>query len=180
LWNNSVAMAKTVERDHIDSFLEEIQAELPPDLDLSVEAAVERIMGLSRRLKRMMEETLAERDLTWGEWKLLGVLLHQGEPYRASPGKLAEKLDLSSGAMTNRIDRLEEAGFIRRLPNPNDRRGVKVELTAAGEKVYRQSMAVQASKEALIASALNVREREQLNTLLRRVMIAFEAKERRD
>jgi DNA-binding MarR family transcriptional regulator len=173
-------MAKTVERDHVDAFLEQIRDELPPDLDLSVEAAVDRIMGLSRRIKRMMEETLAERDLTWGEWKLLGVLLHQGAPYRASPGKLAEDLDLSSGAMTNRIDRLEAAGLIRRLPDPKDRRGVQVELTAAGDKVYRQSTAAQARKEALIASALNEREREQLNALLRRVMIAFEARERGD
>jgi len=171
-------MAKSAERDHIDGFLESIRDELPADLDLSVEGAVERIMGLSRRVKRMMEETLAERHLTWGEWKLLGVLLHQGSPYRASPGKLAEHLDLSSGAMTNRIDRLEEAGLIRRLPDPNDRRGVQVELTDAGEKIYKQSTAAQARKEALIASALNEREREQLNALLRRVMLAFEAKER--
>jgi DNA-binding MarR family transcriptional regulator len=172
-------MAKAAERDHVDAFLEEIQGELPPELDLSVEAAVDRIMGLSRRLKRMLEETLAERDLTWGEWKLLGVLLYRGKPYRASPGKLAEHLELSSGAMTNRIDRLEEAGLIRRLPDPSDRRGVQVELTEAGEKVYKQSTAAQARKEALIASALNERERDQLNALLRRVMLAFEAKERR-
>ena len=172
-------MTRPAERDHVDAFLEEIQGDLP-DLDLSVEGAVDRIMGLSRRLKRMMEETLAERKLTWGEWKLLGVLLHQGAPHRASPGKLAEHLDLSSGAMTNRIDRLEEAGLIRRLPDPNDRRSVQVELTPAGEKVYRQSTTAQARKEALIASALNERERDQLNTLLRRVMLAFEAQERRD
>jgi|SRR5581483_7173096 len=171
-------MARAAGRDHVDTFLEEIQGELPPDVDLGVEAAVERIMGLGRRLKRMMEETLAERDLTWGEWKLLGVLLHKGPPYRASPGKLAEQLDLSSGAMTNRIDRLEEAGLIRRLPDPEDRRGVKVELTDAGAKVYKQSTAAQARKEALIVSALNARERDQLNALLRRVMLAFEAKER--
>ena len=52
------------ERDHIDKFIEEIKDELPPELDLGVEGAVERIMGLSRRLNKMMEETLAERDLT--------------------------------------------------------------------------------------------------------------------
>jgi DNA-binding MarR family transcriptional regulator len=171
-------MAKTVERDHVDAFLEEIRDELPPDLDLSVEAAVDRIMGLSRRIKRMMEETLADHDLTWGEWKLLGTLRHQGDPYRMSPGKLADHLDLSSGAMTNRLDRLEQAGFVRRLPDPRDRRGVQVELTETGGKVYREAAAAQGRKEALIVTALNERERDQLNTLLRRVMIAFEAKER--
>jgi DNA-binding MarR family transcriptional regulator len=162
------------ERDHIDRFIESIKDELPPDLDLGVEGAVERIMGLSRRLKKMMEETLEEHDLTWGEWKVLGILLHRGSPYRASPGHLAENLELSSGAMTNRLDRLEEAGLIKRLPDPSDRRGVQVELTPSGRKLYQVSTVTQAAKESLIASALNEREREQLNALLRRVMLAFE------
>lgn len=165
------------ERDHVDTFIDEIKDELPPDLDLGVEGAVERIMGLSRRIKRMMEETLAAYELTWGEWKVLGVLVHQGSPYRTSPGKLSEHLDLSSGAMTNRLDRLEEAGYIRRLPDPTDRRGVQVELTPAGKRLYRESTAAQGRKEALIASALSERERDQLNALLRRVMLVFEEQE---
>ena len=70
-------MAKTAEqRDHIDEFLESIRNELP-DIDLAVEGIVERIVGLSRRIKRMMEETLAEHELTWGEWKALGFLLRK-------------------------------------------------------------------------------------------------------
>jgi DNA-binding MarR family transcriptional regulator len=167
-------MARPIERHHIDTFIESIRDGLPPELDLTVEGAVERIMGLSRRLKRMMEETLAEHELTWGEWKVLGVLQHQGPPHRDSPGKLAEQVELSSGAMTNRLDRLEEAGLIRRLPDPSDRRGVQVELTEAGADAYRQATATQGAKEALVVAALNEREREQLNVLLRRLMIAFE------
>lgn len=169
-------MAKTLEGqlDHVDRFLASISKELPPDLDLTVEGIVDRISGLGKRLKRMMEETLAEHELTWGEWKVLGFLLHQGSPYRCSPGRLAEHLELSSGAMTNRLDQLEQAGLIRRLPDPSDRRGVQVELTRAGRKLYKQSTATAAAKEALVASALNAREQEQLNTLLRRLMIAFD------
>jgi DNA-binding MarR family transcriptional regulator len=169
-------MAKTVaeQQDHVDRFLESVRESLPPDLDLTVEGIVDRISGLGRRLKQMMEETLADHDLTWGEWKLLGLLLHQGEPYRLSPGKLAKDLELSSGAMTNRLDQLEQAGLIRRQPDPNDRRSVQVELTPAGEQAYRQPTETAAAKEALIASALNGREREQLNGYLRRLMIAFE------
>ena len=79
-----------------------------------------------------MEETLDEHGLSWGEWKVLGLLRHAGPPYRSSPGYLAERAELSSGAMTNRLDRLEAAGLIRRLPDPTDRRGVQVELTEAG------------------------------------------------
>ncbi len=169
-----MAKAEEEQVDHIDKFLSSIAKELPPDLDLTVEGIVDRISGLNRRLKRMMEETLAEHELTWGEWKVLGHLLHQGAPYRLSPGKLAEQLELSSGAMTNRLDQLEDAGLIRRLPDPKDRRGVQVELTPAGRKLYKQSTASGAAKEALIVSSLTAREREQLNTLLRRLMIGFE------
>jgi len=171
-------MAKSVERDHVDDFLESIREELP-DLDFEVEGIVDRIMGLSRRIKRMMEETCAEHDLTWGEWKVLGYLHRKAGPTRrASPGQLAEHLELSSGAMTNRLDRLEEAGLIERLRDPDDRRGVQVELTAPGREAYEQTTTAQAEKEALVASALSAREKKDLNALLRRMMITFEDFER--
>ena len=156
----------------MDRFLESIRESLP-ELDPAVEGIVERINGISRRIKRMMEETLSERSLTWGEWKVLG-MLHQSNGYRRSPGYLAVHAELSSGAMTNRLDRLEQAGLIRRLPDPNDRRGVQVELTDAGIKAYEDSTAAQGAKEALIASALNAKEKEQLNGLLRRLMLVAE------
>jgi DNA-binding MarR family transcriptional regulator len=171
-------VAKAVDRDHVDDFLESIREELP-DLDLEVEGIVDRIMGLSRRIKRMMEETCAEHGLTWGEWKVIGYLHRKGGPTRrASPGQLAEHLELSSGAMTNRLDRLEEAGLIERLRDPDDRRGVQVELTAAGRAAYEQTTTAQAEKEALVASGLGAREKKELNALLRRMMITFEDVER--
>ena len=167
-------MARTdqTQRDHIDSFLDSIREELP-ELDLTVEGIVDRINGLSRRIKRMMDETLDERSLTWGEWKVLGLLL-RSPGYRRSPGYLAVHAELSSGAMTNRLDNLEKAGLIRRLPDPNDRRGVHVELTDAGNKAYSESTAAQAAKEALIASALSAKEKDELNNLLRRLMLVAE------
>ena len=169
-----VTMARSTEaqRDHIDRFLDSIREELP-DLDLTVEGIVDRINGLSRRIKRMMDETLNERSLTWGEWKVLG-MLHQSNGYRRSPGYLAVHAELSSGAMTNRLDNLEKAGLIRRLPDPNDRRGVLVELTSAGAEAYSESTAAQAAKEALIASALTAKEKDELNNLLRRLMLVAE------
>ena len=171
-------MAKTEERDHVDDFLESIREELP-DLDFEVEGIVDRIMGLSRRIKRMMEETCAEHGLTWGEWKVLGYLHRKSGPTRrASPGQLAEHLELSSGAMTNRLDRLEEAGLVERLRDPDDRRGVQVELTVAGRQAYEQTTTAQAEKEVLVASALSAREKKDLNALLRRMMITFEDFER--
>jgi DNA-binding MarR family transcriptional regulator len=76
--------------------------------------------------------------------------------------------------MTNRLDRLEAAGLLRRLPDPDDRRGLKVELTDAGWRAWQDSTGAQAQKEALVASALNPAEKEELNGLLRTLMLEFE------
>jgi DNA-binding MarR family transcriptional regulator len=167
---------QTPERDHIDRFLDTIRERLPM-LDPEVEGIVDRIGGLQRRFKRAMDETLDEFDLDWSEYKLLGLLTREGEVYRSSPGKLARIMELSSGAMTNRLDRLELAGLVRRLPDPDDRRGILVELTPEGKRVYEDAIGVQGRKESLVASALTVPEKKQLNALLRRLMIEFERAE---
>lgn len=159
--------------DHVDRMLLVWKHELP-DLDLATEGIVERIQKLQRYLDRAMNETLADFKLDRGEWWLLGALRRSGPPYRQSPGKLAEDIGLSSGAMTNRLDRLEAAGLIRRLPDPDDRRALKVELTDAGWQAWQDSVGAQARKEALVASALDPEEKEMLNALLRRLMLEFE------
>lgn len=165
--------AEPTEQDHVDRFLDAVRRELP-EIDLAVEGIVDRLSGLNRRLKRMLDETLEDLDLSSGEWKVLTALRLAGPPYRRSPGKLAERAELSSAAMTNRLDRMEAAGFVRRLRDPEDRRGVHVELTDKGRLAWEQAAGAQAAKEALVASALTSREQEHLNTLLRRLMIAFE------
>ena len=169
-------MTETAEQDHIDRFLERIAPALP-DLDLEVEGIVDRISGLSKRLQRSMDETLAEFGLDTMEYKVLGALSQAGDPYRSTPGRLAKRMELSSGAMTNRLDRMEEAGLIRRLPDPGDRRGVVVELTEQGGTTYKSAVGVQAKKEALVAGALGKREKQQLNGLLRKMMVEFERAE---
>jgi len=161
--------------DHVDRFLDRLSPEL--ELDREVEGIVDRIGGLSRRIKRTSEQTIAEFGLAFGEWHVLGMLHNQGP--RLSPGALAKRLELSSGAMTNRLDRLETGGLVRRLPDPEDRRGLQVELTDEGRRIYRESVAAQAAKESVIASALSADEHVQLNALLRRLMIAFEQRESR-
>src|SRR4029079_1951281 len=97
------------------------------------------------------------------EYKLLSLLTREGEGYRSSPGKLARIMELSSGAMTNRLDRLEQAGLVRRLPDPDDRGGILVELTREGKRVYEDAVGAQGRKESLVASALSVPEKKQLN-----------------
>ncbi len=168
-------MARTTpreQRDHVDAFLETIADELP-GLDLEVEAIVDRILGLSRRLKRTMEETLHEFGLSYGEWQLLGSLRRRPR----SPGWLADHHDLSSGAMTNRLDRLETAGLVRRERDPNDRRALIVEITDEGRAVWESAVGTQAVKEQLVTSALSEAEKKRLNALLRRLMLEFERRE---
>jgi DNA-binding MarR family transcriptional regulator len=163
------------ERDHVDRWLEEIHEEMP-SLDLEVEGIVDRISGISKRLYRMLDDTVAEHGLTSGEWHVLGKLRRAG---RSSPGKLAAQFELSSGAITNRLDRLEQQKLIRRLRDPDDRRGVQVELTAAGHRRWEQAAHAQAEKEALVARALSREEQRRLNTLLRKLMLAFERQEQK-
>jgi DNA-binding MarR family transcriptional regulator len=165
------------EQDHVDRFLAEHDL---PGVDLEVEGIVERIQGLRRRFARMGDETLKEHGLGESEWKLLNHLRLAGEPFQRSPGKLAKRAELSTGAMTNRLDRMEESGLVRRLPDPEDRRGVLVELTEEGHRVWEQALGAQAAKESLIAAALDKEERRQLNVLLRGLMREFERREERD
>ena len=161
--------ATRVRRDHIDTFLERL-GEIP-GLDPEVEGIVDRIQSLQRRFRHALEETLREHGFTWGEWKVLGSLLIGACD---SPGHLSAELEVSSGAMTNRLDKLEAAGLIRRVPDPADRRAIKIEATDAGRKAWTESTSAQARKEALVASALTKREQAQLNGLLRKLMLSFE------
>jgi len=165
------------EQDHVDRWLATASLDDIPNLDLAVEGIVHRMNGLTRRIKRSHTEVLAEHGLTWEEWDVLGALRRAGPTYRRSAGELARIAELSSGAMTNRLDRLEKAGFVKRLPDPDDRRGVLIELTKAGGTKWLESTGAEAEREALIAAALTKTEKEQLNALLRRLMLEFERRE---
>jgi len=173
-------MAKTEERDHIDRWMDDAWLEDMPFLDLEVEGIVDRMNGLNRRLRRSLNAVIEEHGLTFQEWDVLGALRQSGPPFRRSAGSLAKRTELSSGAMTNRLDRLEKSGLVRRLPDPDDRRGVLVELTKTGEKKWVETARAQAAYENLIGAALSKREMQQLNSLLRRLMVEFERREGED
>lgn len=167
------AMAQ--ERDHIDKFLDDLEP--IEGMDYEVEGIVDRIGGISRRIKRGHEATLKEFGLTYPEWHVLGALRNGGP---RTPGVLARYLELSTGAMTSRLDKLEGEGLIRRVPDPDDRRSVIVEITDAGRAKYHDAASVQARKEAFFTRALTESEKQRLNALLRKVMLAFEEAERRN
>jgi len=168
-----MATKQVATEDAVDRLVQGWAAELP-DIDLEVEAAVQRISWINKKLRRRLEETLADRGLSYEEWGLLGHLRLGGSPYCSSPGKLAENQGLSSGAMTNRLDNLEAAGLVRRTPHPDDRRGIQVELTEKGKEVWLDTVDIQAEKEAAIARALTKGELKELNALLRKVLLEFD------
>src|SRR5436309_15377659 len=114
-------MATTQERDHIDRFLARLEVVGHPDIDLEVEGIVDRIGSINKRIRKGMETILGEHDLTWPEWHVMSRLRLHAD-HRASPGELAEDLEISSGAMTRRHDRLERQGYVGRLPDPYDQR----------------------------------------------------------
>lgn len=170
-------MTETAERDHIDRFLDRVAALGNPDIDLDVEGIVDRIGGINRRLKKGMETVVAEYGLTLPEWHVMSHLRLSSGDHRSSPGELAADLELSSGAMTSRLDKLEEQGLVRRLPDPKDRRAIVVELTAEGKAAWDRTAGIAGRREAFFASALTKSEQRELNDLLRKLMLAFESRE---
>ena len=160
------------ELDALDAQLE-VWARQIPDLEPVTEGIVERIEILAKGFDRSMDETLVETGLDRRTFLVLGKLRSVGAPYRRPAGQLAAHLRLSSGAMTNRLDRMEAAGLIRRLPDPTDRRGTLVEPTELGHERWLRAVGTQAVREARIAAVLDADDRALLHGLLRRLMRAF-------
>ena len=162
-----------VVRDGVDEHVERATREFP-EIDPSVEAIVGRIGKLSRYLLKSMAEALTRHQLSEGEYKVLVKLRLAGKPYELSPGELSRELMLSTGAMTNRLDGLEERGLVQRRPDPHDRRGILVELTSRGRDVLAAAVQEQAVDEARLVSALGADEKDELSDLLRKLLLHFE------
>jgi DNA-binding MarR family transcriptional regulator len=164
--------AKRPDRDALDDTLE-IWAREIPDLDPVTEGIIERIQILAFNVNQSMDEVLAKYELDRRSFHLLGRLRRHGPPYRVSAGKLATELRLSSGAMTNRLDRMETAGLIRRVADPNDRRGTLIEPTELGHTLWDKTVGASARREAEFSSVLTDTEKARLHDLLRALMLAF-------
>jgi DNA-binding MarR family transcriptional regulator len=166
-------MSNRRDKDAIDRHLEEILEEFPT-IDPEVEAAADRIWKLSKHLDRLWDSTAARFGLHQsGEYKVL-MKLRQAPERKMTPGQLSSKLVLSTGAMTNRLDRLESAGLIRRERDPDDRRSVNVRLTDRGAALIEEAITAQAKEESRVMSALKPEEQRRLNQLLRKLILVFE------
>src|SRR5882757_1960758 len=130
-----------------------------------------RLSDASERVSRdHMNPLFAEAGLQPGEFDVLATLRRSGEPYMLSPTRLYEAAMISSGGMTNRLDRLESAGLIERRPDPNDRRGKLIALTAAGRHVIDETITRHVANEERLLSVLTAAEQEKLNALLRKLI----------
>jgi DNA-binding MarR family transcriptional regulator len=143
-----------------------------PDLDVSPTHVLQRITRLYLLQSASFAEVFGRFRMTFGEYEVLAALTRSGPPYRLKPGELVGALVLSSGAVTNRIDRVEAAGLVKRLPDPDDRRGTLVALTVKGRTVVDEAVRAHLANEERLLGALSSADRAQLTRLLRKLLLS--------
>jgi len=156
--------------DHIVTRWREVR----PDLDPSSTEVIGRIVRLEYFITRRVLTDLARHQLNVGEFDVIAALRRAGDPYELSPNQLQGMVLISSGGLTNRINRLEAAGLVTRHPDPNDRRGVIVRLTERGLTVADDASEHHLAAEAELLAPLSSEERVQLAVLLRKLLISHE------
>ena len=154
--------------DPIDRLIDQWRS-ARPDLDPAPMALFGRLFRAARAADRAVEAELAAHDLQPGWFDVLSALRRSGAPHRLSPGRLSAAVMLSTGGMTKRLDRMAEAGLLERSPDPGDRRGVLVGLTARGRRVVDAAVDAHLANEARLLAGLTAGERTQLERLLRRL-----------
>ena len=160
-------------KDSIDRFIEASLA-LFPGVDPETEGIVDRLHKISKHVKRETERTVTRFGLNDGEFHTL-LKLRVAPGQTSSAGDLAEVLDLSTGAMTNRLDGLEEQGLVTRERDASDRRSVLVSLTGKGQDAVVQAVEAAAKGEHAVLSVLSDQQRRRLNELLRTLLAAIES-----
>lgn len=146
-----------------------------PDLDVRPLEVLSRVTRLARHLDRARRTSFAAHDLDLWEFDVLAALRRAGRPYVLSPGQLVDQTMVTSGTMTNRVDRLETRGLVQRLPDPADRRGVHVRLTPRGRERVDSALADLLHRERDLLRGLSRNDRDALSTLLRKLVAPFEA-----
>jgi DNA-binding MarR family transcriptional regulator len=158
-------------RDIIDD-LQRDWSEQRPDLDPVPMGVVLRIQALAKILGEQAAVTLEDFGLQWWQYDALSALRRQGPPFRLPATQLAEATMLTSGAMTNRIDRLEESGLVRRLRDRADRRKVLVELTPKGVRLVDRASEARFDIATGALEHMSEPQKTQLNKLLRVLLAA--------
>ena len=145
-----------------------------PELDTAPLAVLSRVSRLARHLDRARRAVFAEHGLEAFEFDVLAALRRAGRPYELSPGRLLVETLVASGTMTNRLDRLEQRGMVRRRPDPDDGRGIRVRLTARGRARVDAAIGDLLDRERSLLAGLEPGQRETLAGLLRTVLASFD------
>ena len=168
------ASAQQPLRDEVDELVAGWQAERP-DLDTEPLQVLSRVSRLARHLDRARTAAFASHGLQAWEFDVLSALRRQGPPYQLSPGALLRATLVTSGTMTNRIRNLADAGLVRRSPDPLDKRGVLVTLTARGRAAVDAALADLLRSERELLTGLDRGQRRELAALLRILLAPFDA-----
>ena len=160
-------------RDEVDQLVEAWQRERP-GLDLQPMEVLSRVTRLGHHLDRARRQAFADHDIEVWEFDVLAALRRAGTPCQLSPGRLLKETLVTSGTMTNRVDRLEARSLVRRLPDPSDRRGVLVRLTAAGRTTVDGALEGLLTREHALLAGLDAAQQKDLARLLRTLVVPFE------
>jgi len=160
-------------RDEVDELVAAWRAQRP-DLDVEPMQVLSRISRLARHLDIARRGAFADHGLETWEFDVLSALRRQGPPFRLTPGALLRATLVTSGTMTNRIDRLVRKGLVRRQPDPRDKRGVLVTLTEQGVARADAALADLLRRERVLLAGLDTGERQQLADLMRILLAPFD------
>lgn len=161
------------DKDHVDRILAQWRRERP-DLDVSAMGPLGRLARLRAHISREQEAVFADHELTSASFDVLATLRRSGPPFQLSPGELLAATMVTSGTMTNRLDQLEKAGLVKRLENPEDRRGVIIALTPEGLKRIDAAVAAHVANQQRLIAGLTPEERDALDALLKKFLATFE------
>jgi DNA-binding MarR family transcriptional regulator len=160
----------TEQRDGVDAIVDQWKTERP-DLDPSPIGIVGRVSRLARELEARLEPVYKAHGLEPGWHDVLATLRRTGPEYRLRPTDLTDATMLTSSGTTKRLDKLEQAGLIRREADPNDRRGTLITLTDAGRDLIDSVTAAHLANEARLVGALDEDEQRALANLLRKLIL---------
>jgi DNA-binding MarR family transcriptional regulator len=163
------------ERDSVDSEADAWVVELP-GVDPEVETTRMRLLRIGRQMERMLAGIAERHGMSLGDWETLSVLRRSGRPYTMSPTNLARSLEVTSGTISVRLDRLVRAGLVRQVGGNSDARSRPVRLTNAGSRRWREATTERTALELrLLSNALSKEELQFLNRQLRRLMLSLES-----
>jgi DNA-binding MarR family transcriptional regulator len=162
-----------VDQDWIERVVERWSS-LEPGLDLEVYLVTGRISRIAAHIARSEEEVFGRYGLNRGEVGVLNALRTAGPPHRLSPTQLFKGLMLSSAGMTSRLDRLEARGLVARSSDPNDRRGIHVDLTSKGLELVDRVVATNTEEEKRLLAGLSREDLGSLASLLRKLLSQLE------